>query len=108
MLAKDALIVWTPNSDLYEGQANKGKVVVTTMPENPSLAVHPMSAGCSNHDWNEADNAGRYDLLQRYFSTMIHDDGIDEQDARKALTVIEDINTAGLSSEILPNHTDDD
>ncbi|MER9763704.1 hypothetical protein [Mesorhizobium sp. M0138] len=108
MLAKDALIVWTPNSDLYEGQANRGRVVVTTMPQHPALAVHPMSAGSSNHDWNEADNAGRYNLLQEYFSTMIHDDHIDEQVARDALAAIEDVKTAGLSVDILPDHSDKD
>ncbi|AZO38795.1 MAG: hypothetical protein EOS81_07160 [Mesorhizobium sp.] len=108
MLAKDALIVWTPNSDLYEGQANRGKVVVTTMPEAPASAAHPMSAGRSDHDWNEADNAGRYNLLQQYFSSMIHDDGIDEHVARQALSVIEDINTATLSAEILPDHSGND
>jgi hypothetical protein len=97
MLLRDAMIVWTPDRDMWKGRPTSGQIAVTSIPEAPPLKVHPMSAGACDHDWQETDDAGRRKLLQRYFTQIIHADGIDENRAREALSVIEDINPAHLS-----------
>jgi hypothetical protein len=106
MLLKDAMIVWTPNRDGWLGRPTTGQVAVTTIPSVPSLKKHPMSAGACDHNWREADAARRRELLQRYFTQIVHRDGVNEQVARQALSVIDDINPAYLSAD-KPDPDDD-
>jgi hypothetical protein len=106
MLLRDAMIVWTPNRDLWKGKASAGKIAVTAIPEAPALMTHPMSVGACDLNWREADDVGRRELLQRYFTQIIHRDNIDTDRAREALSAIEDINSIHLS-EHKPDPNDD-
>ena len=106
MLLRDAMIVWTPDRDMWKGQLRSGKIAVTKIPAAPSLADHFMSVGACDLSWREADDAGRRKRLQTYFTQIVHRDGIDENLAREALSVIEDINPVHLSSD--KPDTDDD
>ena len=99
MLLKDAMIVWTPNRDIWKESPTSGQIAITTIPEHRPLKQHPMSAGACDDNWREADAAGRRALLQRYFTQIVHRDGISEQVARQALSAIEDINPAHLSAD---------
>lgn len=98
MLLRDAMIVWTPDRDMWMGRPTSGQIAVTSIPEAPPLKAHPMSVGACDR-WQEADDAGRRKLLQRYFTQIVHEDGIDQNRAREALSVIEDINPAHLSAD---------
>jgi hypothetical protein len=106
MLAKDAMIVWTPNRDIWKDNPTAGQIVVTTIPEASALKAHPMSAGACDHGWKELDDGGRRDLLQRYFTQIIYRDFLEEAVVRKALSVIDDINPSRLSAE-RPDPRDD-
>jgi hypothetical protein len=99
MLLKDAMIVWTPDRDLWKDRPTSGQIAVTSIPEAPALKAHPMSAGACDANWREADDAGRRQLLQRYFTQIVHRDGVGEKQARQALSVIEDINPEHLSAD---------
>jgi hypothetical protein len=99
MLIKDAMIVWTPNRDIWKDSPTSGQIAVTTIPEAPALNAHPMSTGACDHNWSETDDAGRHELLQRYFTQMIHRDRLDEAVVRRALSVIDDVNPNRLSAE---------
>jgi hypothetical protein len=107
MMLRDAMIVWTPNRGIWRDRPTAGQIAVTTIPEHPRLKEHPMSTGACDHNWRETDDAGRRELLQRYFTKIIHDDGIGEDAARQVLSVIEDINPAHLSAD-KPEPEDDD
>src|SRR5882757_146321 len=106
MLLRDAMIVWTPDRDLWKGKATTGQIAVTSIPEAPPLKDHPMSVGACDHNWREADEAGRRKLLQRYFTQIVHRDGVDQNKVREALSAIEDVNPAHLSDE-KPDPDDD-
>lgn len=106
MLLRDAMIVWTPDRDMWQGRPTSGQIAVTTIPEAPPLKAHPMSVGACDLSWREADDAGRRKLLQRYFTQIVHRDGLDQNRAREALSVIEDINPVHLSAE-KPDPDDD-
>ncbi len=82
-----------------EGLGDGWALEVTTIPEPPALRNHPMSAGACDHDWHETDDAGRLRLMQRYFTYMIHRDGIPEEAARAALSRIDDFRGHLFSSE---------
>ncbi len=99
MRARDAMIVWTPNKELYDNLPNKGQIAVTTIPEPNELKAHPMSVGACDHDWRETDDAGRRELMQRYFTSMIHRDNMDEDSVRNALSEIEDFQGHYFSSD---------
>jgi hypothetical protein len=100
------MIVWTPDRDMWQGRPTSGQIVVTPIPEAPPLKAHPMSVGACDLSWREADDAGRRELLQRYFTQIVHSDGIDQNRAREALSGIEDINPAHLSAD-KPDPDDD-
>ena len=99
MLAKDAMIVWTPNRDMWLGRPTTGQIVVTTIPEATALKAHPMSVGACDLSWNETDDPGRRKLLQKYFTEIIHRDGLHEKTVREALSAVEDINPDHLSAD---------
>lgn len=99
MRAEDAMIVWTPNRELYDGMPNQGGIAVTTIPEPSELKAHPMSVGACDHNWRETNDSGRRELMQRYFTSMIHRDNMDEDKVRKALSEIEDFRGYYFSSD---------
>ena len=84
---------------MWQGSPTSGQIAVTPIPESPPLKVHPMSVGACDISWREADDAARRKLLQRYFTQIVHRDGIDQNRAREALSVIEGINPAHLSAD---------
>jgi len=92
------MIVWTPNRDPFKDQPTAGGVVVTTIPEPSELKAHPMSAGACDLSWREADDNGRRALMQRYFTQMVHRDGLKEEAVRAALSVIEDFRGYSFSA----------
>src|SRR5258707_12642841 len=100
------MIVWTPDRDDWKNRPTTGGIAVTTIPEAQELKAHPMPGGACDLSWREADDAGRRELLQRYFTQIVHRDGIDQNRAREALSVIEDINPAHLSAD-KPDPDDD-
>jgi hypothetical protein len=91
--------VCTENLNTGVVRPTSGQIAVTSIPEAPPLKAHPMSVGACDLSWQEADDAGRRKLLQRYFTQIVHEDGIDQNRAREALSVIEDINPAHLSAD---------
>jgi hypothetical protein len=107
MRLEETMIVWTPNRDLWLDKATTGQVAVTTIPEKQELKAHPMSVGACDHNWRETDDAGRRQLLQKYFTQMIHEDKLDETRVREALSVIQDINPDHLSAA-KPDPDDED
>lgn len=106
MRAADTMIVWTPNRDGWADRPTGGKIEVTTIPEPPAFREHPMSVGACDHDWRETDDAGRLALMQRYFSQMIHRDGLDEQTVRAALSQVDEFKNYPFSNEKLPDEDD--
>jgi hypothetical protein len=99
MRLAETMIVWTPDRDDWKNRPTTGSMAVTTIPEARGLKAHPMSVGACDLSWREADDAGRRKLLQRYFTQIVHRDGLDEKTVRKALSVIEDINPDHLSAD---------
>jgi hypothetical protein len=98
-MLQDAMIVWTPNRDMWEGSPTAGQIAVTTIPEAPALKAHPMSAGACDLNWRKGDGAERRKLLQQYFTQIVHRDKLDEETVRQALSVIADTNVNQLSAE---------
>jgi hypothetical protein len=97
MNLKETMLIWTPNRGEWAGRSTAGQVVATTIPEDSSLKAHPMSAGACDLSWKETDDDGRRRLLQRYFTQMVHRDGIAVDVVRTALSKIVDINPLHLS-----------
>lgn len=107
MKLREAMFVWTPNRDGWAHKPTAGQVAVTTIPEARALKAHPMSAGACDVDWKESDDDGRRQLLQRYFTQMVHRDGISADTARRAFSQIVDVNPQHLS-DAAPDPNDDD
>lgn len=99
MRAIDAMIVWTPNRDLWLGRPATGEIAVTTIPEHPSLKRHPMSVGACDLNWRETDDEGRRELMQKYFTQMIHRDHLDETAVRSAIAEIDEFKKINFSAE---------
>ena len=90
MRAVEAMIVWTPNREPFKELPTVGTIAVTTIPEAPELKTHPMSVGACDLIWRETDDSGRRELMQWYFTDLIHRDFLKEKVVRKALSAIED------------------
>ena len=88
MIALEAMILWTPNREPFLNSSLAGTVVVTEIPEDPLMRMHPMSVGACDHNWVATDEAGRAQLMQRYFSQMLHRDNIPEDTIIDALSNI--------------------
>lgn len=99
MNLEEAMIVWTPARGVFETAPTAGQIAITKIPQSPHLKAHPMSAGACDRSWREATEARRRDLLQRYFTQIIHRDRLDEAVVRQALGVIEDVDSRGLSAK---------
>lgn len=108
MRAIDAMIVWTPNKEPWTQYPSIGKVAVTTIPEPPELKRYPLSVGACDLDWRETDDLGRRNLMQKYFTQMIHEDGIDESVARAAIAMIDDFSGVYFSADPMPPEVDDE
>ena len=106
MRAIEAIIVWTPNREPFNDLLTTGQVEVATIPEPRSMKSHPFSVGACDLNWRDTDEQGRRELMQRYFTQMIHRDHIDEQTARKAVDAIDDFRGYHFSAE-RPGPTDD-
>jgi hypothetical protein len=106
MRLEETMIVWTPDRDDWKARPTTGGLAVTTIPQAEGLRAHPMSVGACDHNWRETDYAGRRQLLQRYFTQIVHRDKLDERRVREALSVIEDINPNHLSAD-KPDPDDD-
>lgn len=90
MKAIDAMVVWTPNDKMYNGNPLQGQVEVTTIPEPEHFKKHPMSIGACDHDWNETDDTGRIQLMQSHYYSIIHRSGIEPNILDVALSVVDE------------------
>lgn len=99
MKAVNAMIVWCPNSEVHDGNPIKGKVAVTEIPEPEWLKEFPNSVGACDHNWKETDNAGRIELMQEHYASMIHDDGIEPDVLDAALKEIDEFKYHQFSTD---------
>lgn len=90
MKAIDAIVLWTPNTELYKKSPVKGKVVVTNFPVPLNLKTHVNSIGACDANWIETDALNRLELMQKYYSSIIHDSGINADKLDEALSIIDD------------------
>lgn len=100
MRALDAMILWTPNREPFQDQSLAGTVSVTTIPEADEMKAHPMSAGACDLSWREADDFGRQELMQRYFTQMLHRDNLNEDEVYRAISNIDEFEGKRFSTEV--------
>lgn len=99
MRALDAMILWTPNREPFQDQPLAGTVSVTKIPEANKMKAHPISVGACDLSWRETDESGREELMQRYFTQMIHRDNINEQDVYRAISNIDEFDGKRFSTD---------
>lgn len=89
----DTMIVWTPNTDRYQGSTTAGKVAVTTLPESEETRRYGCSVGACMMWWTDpkADRAMRLEMLQSWIWSMIRHDGVAPTEISRALSEIEDV-----------------
>ncbi|MBB3993297.1 hypothetical protein GGR95_000925 [Sulfitobacter undariae] len=100
MRALDALILWTPNREPFQEMPFAGTVSITTIPEADELKAHPMSVGACDLSWRETDDSGRQDLMQRYFTQMLHRDNINEDKIYQAISSIDEFDGEHFSTDV--------
>lgn len=89
-LAKSVML-WTPDTDSYDGKPNRGQVVVAAFPEAADIIEPPEAAGACMPVWHVIDDFERRKLLVNFVRRMIERDNIKEETVRAALSEIEDI-----------------
>ncbi|MBZ9891482.1 hypothetical protein LB559_26500 [Mesorhizobium sp. BR1-1-3] len=99
MLAKDAVICWTPDRPPFHDRPMAGTIMVTTAPLPQHDYGHVKTYGAVNLDWRQMDAYDRRQKLQRLFTQIIHKDCVPEIDARLALSVIDDVLIDDLHSQ---------
>lgn len=92
------MIVWTPNRPPFN-ETTRGQVAITTIPEGPATRPHPVSVGACSSDWNEADDAGRKELMQGYVTEMLYRDNIPLTAIRKAVSEIDEYTDFPFSTD---------
>ncbi|WP_099868238.1 hypothetical protein [Pararhizobium haloflavum] len=96
MLAKDAVIYWTPNHEKYGHDPLRGQVEVRSVQSLESVARYAYTHGDLDLDWQEADNDKRADMLEENIRVMVVEHGISESAVKHAMAAIEDIDVAPL------------
>lgn len=59
-----------------------------------------MSVGACDLSWRDTDDVGRQELMQRYFTQMLHRDFIDEAEVYRALSNIDEFDSRKFSSDV--------
>lgn len=90
MKAIDAIVLWTPDTDLYKRSPLKGKVVVSSFPIPSNMQAHVNSIGACDANWIEVDALNRLELMQNHYSSIIHNGGINPDILEDALSIIVD------------------
>lgn len=49
-----------------------------------------MSVGACDHNWRDTDDAGRLDLMKKYYSHIVHRDGLNAEEVASALSEIDE------------------
>jgi hypothetical protein len=99
MRAIDAMFVWTPDRGGWKGRPLSGQIAVTVIPEARELKEHPCSAGACDHDWREADDKGRQQMLQRLVSQWLYQDEIPIAVVRAAVTKVDEFRDFPFSTK---------
>lgn len=77
MNSKDVMVVWTPNREPFESDGTKGRVAVTTIPEDPSTKGYTHSMGACDLGWDEMTDSERFASLRALAKQMIEEDNIE-------------------------------
>ena len=88
MRSEDVMVVWTPNREPFHRYDNRGKVVVTTVPQNPEDQQYPSSVGACDIGWKAKSEAQRLEELKELADHMIHNDGISRETINEAFSDI--------------------
>jgi hypothetical protein len=103
--ANTAVFVWTPRTDLYSDLRTyplRGRVHVTTIPENAYHQQHPKSRGACDVGWEEF--SARQRIAQRIVTEMIHEDNIDVFEVQRAFMEIDEFASFPFSIERPAHH----
>jgi hypothetical protein len=97
--AEDAMFVWTPRKKSYHTKDYplRGRVSVTTFPENPVTRLHPMSYGACNSGWKDRNR--RWRMAQWMVTEMIHRDNIPVDEVRRAFMQTDEFSAFPFSLE---------
>ncbi|KQS84267.1 hypothetical protein [Rhizobium sp. Leaf383] len=105
MQLEDAKFIWMANDEeLFGTNPNQGRFLVVTREEDDENL--PNSFGCIEHDWNEADHAGRLELLESHLAVVIHHDRISKEVILNELKKIDDINPLQVDLDKTPDDED--
>lgn len=89
MKSSDAMIVWTPDREPFQGAA-RGQIRAVTIPEPAGTRKLACSVGACDDGWKEKTDAQRVDYLERLKAEIVATDGIPEPVVHDALLQIDE------------------
>lgn len=79
---EDAMLLWTPL--YFENNPTKGRVEITTNPQDPQFRVLTNSVGSCDFDWKHLSQGERIERFQKVINQMLNRDKITKQSIKRA------------------------
>ena len=89
----DAMIVWTPNTDLWRENhkaAPAGSIAVVEAPDDRGAFLrYPKSDCACNKDWQDGDTSYRIERLARLVGQLIEEEHLSPEHVGEAIRIID-------------------
>ena len=89
MTSADAMIVWTPDREPFEGKA-RGQIRAVTIPEPAGTRQLACSVGACDDGWKQKTADQRVDYLERLKAEIVAQDNIAEPVVHEALRQVDE------------------